>query len=94
MRGLPPGAGGHARGPELIRPEGLSYGVNNEDLVPRAAGQPTGGRWQVVLFTGADRCTEQAANALLKAIKEPAPRTVWLPCAPSAEDLVPTIRSR
>jgi len=48
----------------------------------------------VVLFEDADRCTEQAANALLKAIEEPAPRTVWLLCAPSAEDLVPTIRSR
>ena len=64
------------------------------DLVLRAAGKPTGGRWQVVLFEDADRCTEQAANALLKAIEEPAPRTVWLLCAPSAEDLVPTIRSR
>ena len=53
-----------------------------------------GGRWQVVLFEDADRATEQAANALLKAIEEPAPRTVWLLCSPSAEDLVTTIRSR
>src|SRR6201995_2872732 len=79
----------------LIRPQGLSYGVKQtRELVLRAAGKPTGGRWQVVLFEDADRCTEQAANALLKAIEEPAPRTVWLLCAPSAEDLVPTIRSR
>jgi DNA polymerase-3 subunit delta' len=79
----------------LIRPEGLSYGVKQtRELVLRAAGAPAGGRWQVVLFEDADRCTEQAANALLKAIEEPAPRTVWLLCAPSAEDLVPTIRSR
>jgi DNA polymerase III subunit delta' len=79
----------------LIRPEGLSYGVKQtRDLVLRAAGKPTGGRWQIVLFEDADRCTEQAANALLKAIEEPAPQTVWLLCAPSAEDLVPTIRSR
>jgi len=79
----------------LIRPDGLSYGVKQtRDLVLRAAGAPTGGRWRVVLFEDADRCTEQAANALLKAIEEPAPRTVWLLCAPSAEDLVPTIRSR
>jgi DNA polymerase-3 subunit delta' len=79
----------------LVRPEGLSYGVKQtRDLVLRAAGAPSGGRWRVVLFEDADRCTEQAANALLKAIEEPAPRTVWLLCAPSAEDLVPTIRSR
>ena len=60
----------------------------------RAAGAPSGGRWQVVLFEDADRATEQAANALLKAIEEPPPRTVWLLCAPSAEELVTTIRSR
>src|ERR1700733_7304245 len=79
----------------LVRPEGLSYGVKQtRDLVLRAAGAPAGGRWQVVVFENADRCTEQAANALLKAIEEPAPRTVWLLCAPSAEDLVTTIRSR
>jgi len=79
----------------LVRPEGLSYGVKQtRDLVLRAAGAPAGGRWLVVLFEDADRCTEQAANALLKAIEEPAPRTVWLLCAPSAQDLVSTIRSR
>ena len=78
----------------LVRPEGLSYGVKQtRELVLRAAGA-AGGRWLVVLFEDADRCTEQAANALLKAIEEPAPRTVWLLCAPSAEDLVTTIRSR
>lgn len=79
----------------LVRPDGLSYGVKRtRSLVLRAAGVPTAGRWQVVLFEDADRATEQAANALLKAIEEPAPRTVWLLCAPSAEELVTTIRSR
>jgi DNA polymerase-3 subunit delta' len=79
----------------LVRPEGLSYGVKQtRELVLRAAGAPTSGRWQVIVFEDADRCTEQAANALLKAIEEPAPRTVWMLCAPSSEDLVPTIRSR
>jgi DNA polymerase-3 subunit delta' len=79
----------------LVRPDGLSYGVRQtRNLVLRAAGAPTGGRWQVVVFEDADRATEQAANALLKAIEEPAPRTVWLLCAPSAEELVTTIRSR
>jgi len=79
----------------LVRPDGLSYGVRQtRELVLRAAGAPSGGRWLVVLFEDADRCTEQAANALLKAIEEPAKRTVWLLCAPSAEDLVTTIRSR
>ncbi len=79
----------------LVRPDGLSYGVKEtRNLVLRAASTPSGGRWQVVLFTDADRATEHAANALLKAIEEPAPRTVWLLCAPSAEELLTTIRSR
>ena len=79
----------------LVRPDGLSYGVRQtRDLVLRAAAAPVSGRWRVVLFEDADRATEQAANALLKAIEEPAPRTVWLLCAPSADDLPTTIRSR
>jgi DNA polymerase-3 subunit delta' len=42
----------------------------------------------------ADRLTESAANALLKAIEEPGTRTVWLLCAPTLHDVLPTIRSR
>jgi DNA polymerase-3 subunit delta' len=79
----------------LVRPDGLSYGVRQtRELVLRAAAAPVYGGWRVVLFEDADRATEQAANALLKAIEEPAPRTVWLLCAPSADDLPTTIRSR
>jgi DNA polymerase-3 subunit delta' len=80
---------------EVVRPAGLSYGVREtRELVLRSASSPTGGRWRVVLFEDADRSTEQAANALLKAIEEPPVRTVWLLCAPSPDDLVVTIRSR
>jgi DNA polymerase III subunit delta' len=79
----------------LVRPDGLSYGVRQtRDLVLKAAAAPVYGRWRVVLFEDADRATEQAANALLKAIEEPSPRTVWLLCAPYADDLPTTIRSR
>jgi DNA polymerase III subunit delta' len=42
----------------------------------------------------ADRLTESAANALLKVIEEPGARTVWLLCAPTLTDVIPTIRSR
>jgi DNA polymerase III subunit delta' len=79
----------------LVRPDGLSYGVRQtRDLVLKAAAAPIYGRWRIVLFEDADRATEQAANALLKAIEEPSPRTVWLLCAPYADDLPTTIRSR
>ncbi|MEU8796333.1 DNA polymerase III subunit delta' [Spirillospora sp. NPDC048819] len=80
---------------EVVRPAGLSYGVKEtRALVLRAASSPSMGRWQVVLFEDADRATEQAANALLKAIEEPPARTVWLLCTPSPDDLLVTIRSR
>ena len=80
---------------EVVTPSGLSYGVKEtRDLVLRAAMAPTQGRWQVTIVEDADRFTEQALNALLKSIEEPPPRCVWLLCAPSAEDLLPTIRSR
>ena len=41
-----------------------------------------------------DRITERGADALLKSIEEPAPRTVWILCAPTVDDVVATIRSR
>src|SRR5690606_9045837 len=80
---------------EVVRPAGLSYGVKEtRALVLRASSSPSAGRWQIVLFEDADRATESAANALLKAIEEPPPRTVWLLCTPSPDDLLVTIRSR
>jgi DNA polymerase III subunit delta' len=79
----------------IVRPDGLSYGVRQtRDLVLKAATAPVCGPWRIVVFEDADRATEQAANALLKAIEEPSPRTVWLLCAPYADDLPTTIRSR
>lgn len=80
---------------EVVRTEGLSIGVKEtRDLVRRAQLSPATGRWQVIVMEDADRLTEGACNVLLKAIEEPAPRTVWLLCTPSIEDVLPTIRSR
>jgi DNA polymerase-3 subunit delta' len=81
----------------LVVPEGLSISVAEmRALVQAAARRPTGGRWQVVVIEDADRLTEGAANALLKAVEEPPDRTVFLLCAPSdhPEDVSVTIRSR
>jgi DNA polymerase-3 subunit delta' len=81
----------------FVVPEGLTVGVSEmRALVLRAASSPTQGRWQVLLVEDADRLTEAAGNALLKAIEEPPPRTVFLLCTPSThpEDVSVTIRSR
>ncbi|HKE67519.1 MAG TPA: DNA polymerase III subunit delta' [Micromonosporaceae bacterium] len=89
-------AGTHAD-VRFVVPEGLSIGVSEmRSLVLRAQTAPTLGRWQVLLVEDADRLTEQAGNALLKAIEEPPPRTVFLLCTPSThpDDVSVTVRSR
>ena len=79
----------------FVVPDGLSIGVGEmRSLVARAQSAPTQGRWQILLIEDADRLTEAAGNALLKSIEEPPPRTVFLLCAPSVEDVLVTIRSR
>ena len=80
---------------EVIRTEELSIKVEEiRELLIRVAWSPSMGGWRVVVLEDADRLTESAANALLKAIEEPGTRTVWLLCAPTLHDVLPTIRSR
>ena len=80
---------------EVIRTEGLSIKIDEvRELLARVAWAPSMGGWRVVVMEDADRLTESAANALLKAIEEPGNRTVWLLCAPTLHDVLPTIRSR
>ena len=87
-------AGTHAD-VSVVRTEKLSIGVDEvRDLVRRSALAPVGRRWQIMVVEDADRLTDQACNALLKAIEEPTDRTVWMLCAPTVEDVLPTIRSR
>lgn len=79
----------------LLRTEQLSIGVDEvRELVGRANVSPVKGRYQIVVVEDADRITERGADALLKALEEPAPRTLWLLCAPSPDDVIITVRSR
>ena len=80
-----------------VVPEGLTISVKEmRAVVQLAARSPATGRYQIVLIEDADRLTEGASNALLKAVEEPAPHTVFLLCAPSThpDDVSVTIRSR
>ncbi len=63
-------------------------------VVQRASLAPSSARYRVVVVEDADRMAERTSNALLKALEEPPPETVWILCAPSEADLLPTIRSR
>lgn len=80
-----------------VVPQGLSLSVADmRDVVRTASRRPATGRWQIVVVEDADRLTEQAGNALLKAVEEPPSRTVFLLCAPSVdpEDISVTLKSR
>lgn len=80
---------------DVLATEALSIGVREtRELVQLAGRAPSVGRYRIILVEDADRLTEQSGNALLKALEEPTPRTVWLLCAPSLEDVLVTIRSR
>jgi len=65
-----------------------------KEAVARSQYSPSVGRYRVVVVEDADRMVERTSNVLLKALEEPPERTVWILCAPSEADLLPTIRSR
>lgn len=80
---------------DMVRPEGVSYVVKEaRALVMTSELSPAKSFWHVMVVEDADRLTEAAVNALLKSIEEPPPHTVWILCAPSVEDVLPTIVSR
>jgi DNA polymerase-3 subunit delta' len=79
----------------VITTEGLTIGVDGiREYVRASSLRPALGRWQVLIVEDADRLTDQAAAALLKAIEEPSRHTVWMLCAPAADDVMITLRSR
>jgi DNA polymerase-3 subunit delta' len=64
------------------------------ELVARSSMATTVGDYRVIIIEDADRMAERTSNVLLKALEEPADKVVWILCAPSVSDLLPTIRSR
>lgn len=79
----------------VLATEGVIIKVADvRDIVKRSHYAPSIGRHRVIVVEDADRMTEQTSNVLLKELEEPPERTVWILCAPSEADLIPTIRSR
>lgn len=80
---------------EIFTTDGISIKVDDiRELISRSAWGASVAPWRVIIIEDCDRMTESAANALLKALEEPALQSVWLLCAPTSEDVLPTIRSR
>jgi DNA polymerase-3 subunit delta' len=64
------------------------------ELVETSYRSPVASSWRIIIIEDADRMVERTSNVLLKALEEPAARTIWILCAPSEADVIPTIRSR
>jgi DNA polymerase-3 subunit delta' len=87
-------AGSHPDVTSVVTEQSVIKVEAAREAVRVAALSPASRRWQVVIVEDADRLNDHSANALLKSIEEPPRRTVWLLCAPTVEDVLPTIRSR
>lgn len=64
------------------------------ELVETSYRSPVASPWRIIIIEDSDRMAERTSNVLLKALEEPAARTIWILCAPSEADVIPTIRSR
>ncbi|MCX8530730.1 MAG: DNA polymerase III subunit delta', partial [Rhodoluna sp.] len=64
------------------------------ELVKSAAFGSAMGKFKILIIEDADRMQATASNVLLKTLEEPPANTIWILCAPSEVDMLPTIRSR
>lgn len=86
--------GGHAD-VDLHSTESVRYKIDEaRDLVAKSSLSPIQSPWHVIVIEDADRMSDESVTVLLKSLEEPPPHTVWILCAPSAEDVLPTIQSR
>lgn len=73
----------------------VTIGIDEvRDIIATSAQMPSTAPYRIIIIEDVDRMLERTTNVLLKEIEEPSPRTIWLLCAPSAQDVLPTIRSR
>ena len=73
----------------------VTIGIDEvRDIITTSEQMPSTAPWRIIIIEDVDRMLERTTNVLLKEIEEPSEHTIWLLCAPSAQDVLPTIRSR
>lgn len=73
----------------------VTIGIDEvRDIITTSEQMPSTAPWRIIIIEDVDRMLERTTNVLLKEIEEPSGHTIWLLCAPSAQDVLPTIRSR
>ena len=81
-----------------LEPEGKSRIIKVESMREKLVGPMNStsfsGGWKVGVVCGADRMREEAANAFLKTLEEPTPKTMFLLLTDAPDAILPTIVSR
>lgn len=73
----------------------VTIGIDQvREIIATSEQMPATAPWRIIIIEDVDRMLERTTNVLLKEIEEPAEHCIWLLCAPSAQDVLPTIRSR
>ena len=73
----------------------VTIGIDQvREIITTSEQMPATALWRIIIIEDVDRMLERTTNVLLKEIEEPAEHCIWLLCAPSAQDVLPTIRSR
>ncbi|TCE63882.1 DNA polymerase III, delta' subunit [Bifidobacterium longum subsp. longum] len=73
----------------------VTIGIDQvREIITTSEQMPATAPWRIIIIEDVDRMLERTTNVLLKEIEEPAEHCIWLLCAPSAQDVLPTIRSR
>lgn len=73
----------------------VTIGIDQvREIITTSEQMPATAPWRIIIIEDVDRMLERTTNVLLKEIEEPADHCIWLLCAPSAQDVLPTIRSR
>ena len=79
----------------VLSTDKVTIGIDEvRELIGMSEQMPSISPWRIIIIEDVDRMLERTTNVLLKEIEEPAEHTIWLLCAPSAQDVLPTIRSR
>ena len=79
----------------ILATDKVTIGIDEvRELITVSEQMPSTAPWRIIIIEDVDRMLERTTNVLLKEIEEPAEHCIWLLCAPSAQDVLPTIRSR
>jgi DNA polymerase-3 subunit delta' len=82
---------------QWVRPESKSRIITIDqirELLHTVSLKPTEAPWKVAVIVGADRLNPQAANAFLKTLEEPPPRSALLLLSTDPERILETVLSR